>query len=714
VDRVLYKPALHRVDKRGVTLLIDPERPNWVAVNSHGARVLDQCNGRRTAEEIVERLASSYSRDDVRRFIGEGLRCGLIGTEPFPAAHYPGRAAYLEPEALEELWVYVTNRCNLRCRHCLVSGGEGFREELSGEELKEVLRESASLGVKRFFFTGGEPFMRRDLLELIEYVTEELKLELVILSNGTLLDRRRVERLSRYPGVVMQVSLEGPSASINDAIRGGGAFVKALAGVELLRACGVRTIVTSTAMKENLAAIPELNSLLYDKDVRTHHILWVHKRGRASENLVSVGARELVELMRRLKDGGVMVDNWESYRARVYGGRGRKVDGCHGGLSSLSIDSNGDVYPCPSLTGEHKFRMGNVKSGLKKVWLTSKVGREFRRVTVAGIKGCRGCELRFFCGGGCRCQSYYASEEPSLYARDPYCEVIRYMLVESMLGFVNPDGEERPRILGYMRETSLSCGVGEADAPVVPFHCTCVLDAGAEKRALTEARYRMAAVNPEKDLCCPKGYSDADLEGLPEDTISLSYGCGNPTAFAELNPGETVLDIGAGGGIDCFIAAKKVGSSGRVIGVDMTDEMLKVANKNREKMAGVLGYDVVEFRKGLAEALPVEDCSIDLVISNCVINLSPDKKQVFREIYRVLKSGGRFSISDIVSDRPVPEEMRQDEELWSGCVSGALTKDDLLSAIREAGFKDILVEKMSKWKEVNGIGFHSITIRGWK
>ncbi len=711
MDATLYKPSFSTIKKENTIIFIDPETPNWVAVNSHGASVLELCDGRKTTREITEHLSASYSKDDVHRFIREAVKCEIINTKPFSSS-YPGRMAYLKPKRLEELWVYVTNRCNLRCGHCLVRGGEITKDELNVEDLKEVLKDATRLGAKRIFFTGGEPFLRNDIFELIRYVTEELKIELVILTNGTFLNEEKVRKLAGFSRLVMQVSLEGHTPEINDTIRGGGSHKKALRGIELLRSHGIRTIVTSTATRKNIDDIPRLSDMLFEKDVRTHHILWVHERGRAAENPVSVGTEKLVDLMKNLKEKDIKVDNWESSKARVYGKRGTKVDGCHAGFSSLSVDSNGDIYPCPSLNGDPEFLMGNIEEDLENVWLNSKKAKQFRDVSVIHIEGCKTCEFRFFCGGGCRCQAYFASEKPNILAKDPYCEVIKEMLVDSMMSFVSPNGENRPEMLGHMHKTSCSCDPcsTEDSTDVSLFHCTCVLDVAAHKQVV--ARYGTAANEPESELCCPTGYTEIDLENIPKDTISISYGCGNPTAFAVLKEGGSVLDIGSGGGLDCFIAAKTVGSTGRVIGVDMTDEMLAKANTNREKMAKLLGYDVVEFRKGFAEDLPAENSSIDLVMSNCVINLSPDKNRVFREIYRVLKKGGIFSISDIVSEREVPQEMKDDETLWSGCISGALTKDEYLGAIKEAGFIDVVVEKSYQWKVVGGIGFYSVTVKG--
>ncbi len=182
------------------------------------------------------------------------------------------------------------------------------------------------------------------------------------------------------------------------------------------------------------------------------------------------------------------------------------------------------------------------------------------------------------------------------------------------------------------------------------------------------------------------GYSDEDLASVPEGA-NLGLGCGNPVALASLREGETVVDLGSGAGFDAFLASRQVGPTGRVIGVDMTPEMLDKARENARKG----GYENVAFRLGEIEHLPVADGEADAIISNCVINLSPDKQQVFREAFRVLKSGGRLMVSDIVLTKDLPEAIKASLTAWIGCVAGAARKDDYLGAIAAAGFTDIEV-----------------------
>ena len=183
-------------------------------------------------------------------------------------------------------------------------------------------------------------------------------------------------------------------------------------------------------------------------------------------------------------------------------------------------------------------------------------------------------------------------------------------------------------------------------------------------------------------------YSDAETANLPPDAVAASLGCGNPTALIELQPGLTVLDLGSGGGIDVLISARRVGPTGKVYGLDMTDEMLSLARENQRK-AGVTN---VEFLKGTIEAIPLPDQSVDVIISNCVINLSVDKDAVLREAFRVLKPGGRFAVSDVVIRGEVPAEVRRSMELWVGCVAGALRDDEYTSKLEAAGFEAVDVE----------------------
>ncbi|MCX5732971.1 MAG: arsenite methyltransferase [candidate division NC10 bacterium] len=198
---------------------------------------------------------------------------------------------------------------------------------------------------------------------------------------------------------------------------------------------------------------------------------------------------------------------------------------------------------------------------------------------------------------------------------------------------------------------------------------------------------RAAPSDPMKGkFAAVAGYGDEELKRLPADAVQNSFGCGNPLAFAGVRAGQTVLDIGSGAGIDCLIAAERVGPTGKVIGLDMTPEMIERARRNAREA----GATNVEFRPGEAEKMPVEDGTVDWLISNCVINLSPDKPAVFQEVARVLKPGGRISISDIVAE-DLPEAIRQSRDAWTGCLAGAISEADYVKGLKEAGLRDLRV-----------------------
>jgi arsenite methyltransferase len=196
-------------------------------------------------------------------------------------------------------------------------------------------------------------------------------------------------------------------------------------------------------------------------------------------------------------------------------------------------------------------------------------------------------------------------------------------------------------------------------------------------------------------------YNRHEASEVPEQALQASLGCGNPTALAELKAGEAVLDLGSGGGIDVLLSAKRVGPTGKAYGLDMTDDMLALARENQQKA----GATNVEFLKGHIENIPLPDNSVDVIISNCVINLSGDKDTVLAEAFRVLKPGGRLAVSDIVSRRPVPDVIRRSMELWIGCVAGALEQSDYVARLERAGFANVEVETVREYRAAEARGF---------
>ncbi len=236
-----------------------------------------------------------------------------------------------------------------------------------------------------------------------------------------------------------------------------------------------------------------------------------------------------------------------------------------------------------------------------------------------------------------------------------------------------------------------------------------VKDIVKEKYGEAALRARSGATSccgPSMGCCGPDPitanlYGGDDLAEVPKEAVNASLGCGNPTALADLNPGEVVLDLGSGGGIDVLLSARRVGPSGKAYGLDMTDEMLALARENQAKA----GLSNVEFLKGEIENIPLPDESVDVIVSNCVINLSADKQQVLREAFRVLKPGGRFAVSDVVVRGEVPAAIRRSVELWVGCVAGAMEEREYIEKLERAGFAEIGVEPWRIYNTEEARGF---------
>ncbi|MBI2854750.1 MAG: radical SAM protein [Chloroflexi bacterium] len=501
-NTILYSPNIVQQERDGVYLLIDPSAPNWMSTNEIGSRVVRRCDGRHTLREIADSLhaETGLAPKDTEAFVRKAVEACFVATCPSMSPAYRGRAQAIAPGRLEELWVHTNNSCPLRCKHCLVDGGAETVSPLATGEIKGLVDEALSLGVGRVYFTGGDPFMRKDILELVEWVTP--RAQLVVLTSGVLLTDEIVQRLSSAnPGsLLVQVSLEGPDAQTNDAIRGKGNFDRAVAGIKRLVGSGLSPIVTTTVTALNQGRVVDTTRFLNSIGVRDHHILWLHARGRMRKNIdaLLVNGSRVAEIMAELRtvarETGMVVDNEESLKARVRSKRGRKNDLCNCCFSELAVGPDGRVYPCASLVGAEAFDCGSIKErSLEDIWKSSSVTNWVREDSVQKRVGCSSCYLKFFCGGGCFAQSYFNYEITQGYgcimAPDPYCEVYKSELQELMWGLAMPGPSERkrarPTLYRQMENILQSCAadgakVIDAGFEVGTYHCSCVLAVDVE------------------------------------------------------------------------------------------------------------------------------------------------------------------------------------------------------------------------------------------
>lgn len=736
---VLRAPATVVERTAGAAIAVDPAAPNWIATDDRGLRILRYLDGRTPLGEVVRAYAGDAGIDLARAwlhvdtFARDGLRQRFISTDGAVPLPYLGRATFLRTDRLREFWIQVNDFCNLACEHCLVSSSPELGQGLPGPAVRSAIDQAVALGVERFYLTGGEPLARPDAIDLIQHIVSTHQRELVLMTNGTTLKGERLRALAALPTerLRVQISLDGASPEVNDPIRGAGTFERIRAGIQAAVGAGLRTTITMTLLRHNLANAAALVELAAELGVSNVHLLWPHRRGRLLTGPFASlpPASDILEAVRRARGvaaaRGVTIDNVEELRLRFDGTPGVKNDLAGAGWTSLCLSTDGGIYPSASMAGVPELHCGSLLDApLETVWKNSPVLQDLRGATVEQKAQCRSCHWKFLCGGGDLEHGYWASGgasgKGSFLGHDPYCELYQGLardafeeLVTEGRATVQPrSGFDRPVVLRGMGERTLH----DETEIVRTTHSACVLSEEVADRSRAEVRafYGHAAEEPQAELCCPVRPDPEDLAHIPSEVVERFYGCGSPVSAAAPQSGETLVDLGSGAGIDCFIAARRVGPEGRVFGIDMTDQMLDVARGSQAHVTAALGYDNVVFHKGILERIPLDTASADIVTSNCVINLSPDKPAVFREIWRVLRDGGRAVIADIVADGEVPPPMRADGQLWGECISGALSEDAFLAAFERAGFYGISVLKKTFWREVEGTRFYSVTVRGFR
>lgn len=736
----LHIPTLHFFEHDGLEYAVDGDAPNWIAVEGRGAELLRTiAESPTTFGALVARYAAQYQLEagkawlHVHDFLTALDRARLLSDMPFAREPYAGRAAHVQPDGLRELWLQINNACNLTCSHCLVSSGPGGIPGMSGDDIRNLVDRGAALGVERLYITGGEPFLRKDIFELVKHAGETHGMEVILLTNATLFAGRVKEELATLDRsrTRFQVSIDGARPETNDAIRGAGTFTKALDGTRLLAGLGFDVSLTTVTTEENLDELADIPAIVQSTGATSQHLMWSHRRGRAveSNNGFFPDNAALLAAVLRTADAAeaasVQLDNLEAVKRRVNGVPGVKYDLGNGGWDSLCVYADGRVYPTAALANEPSLVCGDAgRDDLQRIVESSPIIAELRAATLARNPAVANDPFRFLTGGGDLEHAWCFTGD--FLGADPYYPIALALTkrVMTTLGAEKRarknlrSGYDAPLVLHAMGEGAIACGTADgalAEQPVLTLHSNCVLSFDVDKpRAKMREFYGNAAEAPVAELCCPTKYDDTAISHIPQDVIDRFYGCGSPMTTANIREGETVVDLGSGAGIDVFIAAKFVGATGKAIGVDMTDRMLTVARENQPRVAAALGYDAVDFREGFLEQVPVESKSVDLVTSNCVVNLSPDKPRVFSEMWRVLKDHGRILISDIVSETDVPPHLKVNPQLWGECLVGALTQEQFLAELERAGFYGLEVLKKTYWKDVEGYPFFSVTVRGWK
>ena len=550
---VYYAPLGVYMERDGLHLVIDPEAPHWLSTNEVGAQILRLCDGRRNVTEVAEEIARRWNVPldeaiaDTFDFLGDAAQIEFVSRKPDLKPAYPGRAATVAPSRLSELYVFVTNDCNLRCTHCYVSSGDFVPEnEMSAEDLYRLINEARDLGVQRFYFTGGEPFMRRDIFDLIEYVCSES--ELVILTNATFFNKSILARLTEVARKIngeasdnfeqprrlnVQISVDGPDAELHEIVRGPRTFKRTIQGIRDLVHIGLTPVISTAITTHNMERMAETTRMLGELGVKEHHILWLQERGRAYDNndlLIPPG--KVTQIMRELREVaaelGIVIDNETSLRVRVRGKHGRKTDLCNCGYESLDVFSDGQVYPCVWFSGAPSLACGSVRErSLRDIWLNSPILQEIRANSVQRREGCNECHLKYICGGGTNCSSYFDSlatrGRGSFQAAEPYCETFMDLTHDLLWEQADrgvktvPKGYSSPMIYNSMEGQGAACAkpnmaVLDSAFEVGSFHCACVLQADVADGMKVRSAARMAAMQAG-DL---PTHPPAAANGLPQ------------------------------------------------------------------------------------------------------------------------------------------------------------------------------------------------------
>ena len=703
-----------RLEQDNTAVYVNPESVDWIVPSAAGDRLLRKfifSKGQGGSKQEPE-AALAPGDTDFNAIVRDSQFLSLLKSPD--VAEYKGRAHVLPLKRLKEFWLHITDQCNLACRHCLFSCSAKTNRTMDFEMITSTVRQAYGLGTRIFYLTGGEPLVHPDFQKICRLILNEYPdTMLVILTNGILIpDHLAFFKSLPCDRLFLQVSLDGIEQT-NDRLRGAGAFAKTTAALAALKGSNIVITLSMVVHPDNFHQMTKMVELGVEFSVNAIHYMWLLTTGRAS-SLPAVSMDELfnnlIEAHDMAEAHGLSIDNITNLAARVFSTPGTKYDLGNAGWESLALGPDGIIYPTPALIDRKETECGHISQGLETIWRNSEGLGSLRSLSVKDDPVYGDNPLKYIVGGPDIDHSFHTGG--SYLGYDPYLPLYSRLALWLMVQSAQITKEASwPQIRRKMGEKLLHC---EKEGECVALtHSNCVLTL-ADTHGVVGDFYSAAAQQENTDITNPVCYPDSEMSHIPKTARIRSYGCGSPVLDAGVVLGDTVVDLGCGAGVECYIAAQKTGPSGQVIGIDMLDHMLALARKPLGDVAQNLGYENVSFKKGFLEQLPMADNTVDLVISNCVINLSQDKRQTFAEIFRILVPGGRIFISDVVTDVPCPPEIQNDAVLRGACLSGALVQPQLMSILESAGFSRIRVVKRFFYKEVLNHKFYAVTYTAFR
>lgn len=680
----------HRVEFQDIPIYFRRDDSDWFVPNKAGDSILqelkhDTLNAREPQVlAFLQRLPSGKAQE------------------------FQGRADYLRLENIHELWFHLTNQCNLSCSHCLFSSSPRPSDHLTAQQVLSIAQDASELGCSLFVLTGGEPFVHPQISDVIHGLLHIKESHVVILSNGIDLpdflfspsfDTRRVH---------LQISIDGMKER-HDHIRGRRSFEAMNDNLDRLRKHEIPFTLSMCVTKANVDDMPSVVDFSTRVGAGNVHFMWYFVRGRGkTEGFVPVDDifRNLIEAADRAHGRQIRIDNIESLKTQIFAPRGTVHDGSTAAWESLAVGPDGMLYPSAALVGIPELST-SLSQGIENAWRHSPVLKEIRDTTSATLSS----PFRFLLGGGDIDHSYIHNK--TFMGDDPFEPLLEKMTCWLIARHTDKEpNNEAPRMRLQMGEILESCG---AHGKVALTHSNCLLAfAGQESLTVVKTFYAEAVGDQKEEILNPVCYDSDLIDHIPQQYRFRGYGCGSPVLDADIQPKEQVVDLGCGSGVECFIAARLTGSQGRVTGIDMLDPMLALAREARKGVIKNLGYDNIQFHKAYLEDLPIENNSVDLVTSNCVMNLSVHKRRAYSEIFRILRPGGRLVISDVVCEREPDPAIRNNETLRGECIAGAMTQIHLTGLLEAIGFSGIQIIKRFPYRIVAGHPFFSLTYRAFK
>ncbi len=699
-----------RLEYQGRPIYVQPEKPDWVAAGPKSDRLIKALLKTGDTHRAVRLLEAEGSHAQNLLAL-ERLASQLFRDPPLP---YHGRHSALSLRAIKECWFHLTDRCNLACRHCLFASSPASAATLPRRLLDAALAQAKSSGCKLFYFTGGEPFVYPDFMDVVESILKDPQAHVVVLSNGMSVN----EHLKRMRGLPqnrlhLQISMDGLKPA-HEIQRGDGTWERLMQNLALLASADIPVTLCVAVNRTNLADLDGMTAIAHDLGVTNIHLLWHFIRGKGTSAQFVPPAEIPPHLFRAAETAeakGILIDNIETLRSQVFATPGTRFDLSNTGWESLTVGPDGGIYPSPALVGIPELFCGHLDQGLETVWQQSPVLQEIRRASLIDSPTYLENPLRFIIGGGDMDHSFLAGG--AFTGHDPYVELYNHIALWLMARQADIYDHRSPNDLVLrMGDVRYDCPDGNE---VSLTHCNCVISVANDlgHHAVREF-YANAAVSANTEIVNPFAPEQAAADFIPHASRQRSYGCGSPVNDADPQPGETLVDLGSGSGVECFMAAARVGETGWIYGIDMTDEMLHLARKSLDQVTRNLGYENIDFKKGFLENIPLPDQAADAVISNCVINLSPDKRLTFQEIFRILKPGGRLVVSDIVTDEPIPVTIKNNDQYRGECLGGAMTQEDLMAMLRSAGFTGASLVKRFFYRQEGDTRFFSLTFRAYK